>query len=101
MSNLEMFIAEVESDLERRNRIRLSLAAYAYEYKNTSIMTDAEFDSLSKKINKDVPTGNETMDKFFREQFEPDTGMWIHKHPDLAGLEKLYGILHENKKRWS
>ena len=30
---------------EIRNRIRLSVAAYAYEYKDDPIMSDDEFDS--------------------------------------------------------
>ena len=38
---------------EVRNRIRLSVAAYAYEYKDDPIMSDDEFDALSNKINVD------------------------------------------------
>jgi len=75
---------------EIRNRIRLSVAAFSYEYQSDSIMSDAEFDELSKRINPEVETGNEVMDRFFREQFEPDTGMWIQRHPDLRGLELIY-----------
>ena len=36
---------------EIRNRIKLSVAAYAYEFKGDSIMTDHEYDELSRKIN--------------------------------------------------
>lgn len=75
---------------ETRNRIRLSVAAFSYEYQSDSIMSDSEFDELSRRINPEVETGNEVMDRFFREQFEPDTGMWIRRHPDLRGLEIIY-----------
>ena len=36
---------------EIRNRIRLSLASYSYEFHDDSLMTDAEFDKLSREIN--------------------------------------------------
>jgi len=36
---------------EIQNRIRLSVAAFSYEYQSDSIMSDSEFDELSKQIN--------------------------------------------------
>ena len=75
---------------ERRNRIRLSVAAYAYEVLADPIMSDKEYDELAKKINKDVVTGDAVLDAFFKEHYSPDTGMWIYKHPDPNGLEKIY-----------
>lgn len=81
-------MADIET--ERRNRIRLSLAAYAYEFASDPIMTDAEFDSLALKINKEVKTGNEILDNFFINVFEPHTGQWIHNHPELDKLKNLY-----------
>ena len=72
---------------EIRNRIRLSLAAYAYEYKDDPIMSDDEFDSLAKKINVDKSTGNRKLDNFFKKHFETDTGMWIRKHPELSKID--------------
>lgn len=80
-------------ELERRRRIRLSVAAYAYEIGGTPILTDSEFDSLARSIDVNTSTGNEQMDAFFREHFDASTGMWIHKHPDLAGLERIAGSI--------
>ena len=44
------------------------------------------------------------MDKFFRTQFQPDTGMWIRTHPEIKNLNicttnitKLLDICYENK----
>ena len=48
---------------EIRNRIRLSVAAYAYEFMNDSIMSDHDYDQLSLQINPQEKTGNELMDK--------------------------------------
>ena len=75
---------------EIRNRIRLSVAAYAYEFVGDSIMSDQEYDELSLKINPKEKTDNDMMDKFFRTQFQPDTGMWIRTHPEIKKLEYLY-----------
>lgn len=83
---------------ERRNRIKLSVAAYTYEVYNDSIMSDAEFDQLADKINVQVVTGNELMDDFFREHFSPYTGQWIHKHPDKAKLDDIYVKFFKKKR---
>jgi len=88
-------MAEIE--YERRIRIRISLAAYAYEKKNYSFMNDAEFDALAKEVNTSIKTGNSVMDKFFKEQFSPDTGMWINSHPELDKIKELYNSLKKRK----
>lgn len=76
--------------VETRNRIRVSVAAYAYEIENASIMSDAEFDSLCLEIDATIATSRAIEDEFFLTHFEPHTGSWIHKHPDLAGIKRLY-----------
>ena len=75
---------------EIRNRIKLSIAAYAYEFLGESIMTDHEYDELSLKINPNEKTGNDMMDEFFKKHFDPSTGMWIRSHPEIKKLEYLY-----------
>ncbi len=75
---------------EIRNRIRLSIAAYAYEYEDDPIMSDGEFDNLAKSININEKTGNQKLDDFFENHFQPDTGMWIHQHPEKEKLKKIY-----------
>jgi hypothetical protein len=90
MSNLTEFFEDSIVEIERRNRIKLSLAAYVYEFHSNQIMSDAEFDSLSLKIDTSISTDNAIMDKFFTEEFSPYTGQWIHDHPDKQGLELIY-----------
>ena len=75
---------------EIRNRVRLSVAAYAYEYKDDPIMSDDDFDKLAKKINPEEKTGNRKLDNFFKKEFSADTGMWIHRHPEKNKLEQIY-----------
>lgn len=78
---------------ERRNRIRLSLFAYAYEYENDPLTSDAEYDKLSYEIRKDMSTSNMLIDNFFMNEFEPHTGQWIHKHPELDKLKAMYFVM--------
>ena len=80
----------MEINQEIRNRIRLSVAAYAYEYMDDPIMSDTDFDALALKINVNEKTGNRKLDNFFKEHFMPDTGMWIHKHPEKEKLKYIY-----------
>ena len=79
-----------EIERERKARINLSLYAYAYEFENDSLVDDATFDELSRKINVDIKTGHDILDEFFKKEFQSDTGMWIRKHPDLHGIKFLY-----------
>lgn len=75
---------------ERRNRILVAVAAFAYEMLSVSIMSDEAFDNLASEINPSRPTGRPDIDAFFRKHFNPHTGMWIHHHPDLAGVRRIY-----------
>ncbi len=77
-------------ELERMNRICVSLWAYAYEFKGDSIVSDGEFDKVCLSIDKSIKTGYTVTDKFFEEEFQPDTGQWIHAHPDLDKIAQLY-----------
>lgn len=77
-------------EVERRNRIRLSVWAYAYELMNETLVSDAEFDALALKINTTIKTGNKKLDRFFETEFSPATGMWVRKHPDQRGLHQTY-----------
>ena len=82
---------------EIKNRIVLSVAAYAYEFVGDSIMSDHEFDDLSLKINPNQETGNVLLDKFFKNHFEPHTGMWIRIHPEIGKLKYLYETYYKKK----
>ena len=88
---------DVDYSKEIRNRIKLSVAAYAYEYKDDSIMSDADFDALSLEINPKDKTGNRKIDNFFKKHFQPDTGMWIRFHPEKQKLEYIYKTYYKGK----
>jgi len=79
-------------------RIKLSVAAYAYEFADTSIMSDAEFDKLCLEVDPSIKTGNTLLDTFFAENFDPSTGQWIHKHPRLADVARLYHNFYAPKR---
>lgn len=84
-----------EACFQRRLRIRLALAAYAYEFEHDSILTDAEFDAMSLLVDASVGTGWPELDLFFMEEFDPSTGNWIHQHPELDGIRRLYWYLKD------
>lgn len=103
MGSLDSFLGDdrLSEDVvskERRTRIRLSLYAYAYEFENDSLISDEEYDMLSRSVNTSISTGHSILDKFFREHFEPDTGMWITKHPELYKVRGIYNYYYKDKK---
>ena len=75
-------------EVERRSRIRTTLWAYAYEMDSSPLATDQQFDEECLKVNLDQPTGYPLLDQWFRENFTPYTGQWIHKHPDLPAVKR-------------
>lgn len=76
-------------ELERKRRILVAVAAWAYERYNTSLISDAEFDKLCYEINPSISTGNRKLDNFFKKHFQPDTGLWVHSHPEKGKLEYI------------
>lgn len=76
-------------EVETRRRIHVAAAAYAYEVEGSPIMPDATFDEMCRQVDLAVDTTRPEMDAFFRAEFSPDTGMWVHKHPDKPGLASL------------
>jgi hypothetical protein len=86
-----------EIDRETRNRIRLSLAAYTYEYLDQVIMTDGEFDKLCGEIDLSVNTRRPDLDIWFRKNFDSSTGQWIHNHPELGRIAEIATQMLKNK----
>jgi len=84
-------------EYQRWLRINLSIAAYAYEIKGDSIIDDAKFDSLSLEVDTSIETGNKKMDTFFKKEFDPSTGQWIHKHPELNVIASMYETHYGDK----
>ena len=92
--SLEQFFEKEEwgspVEKERRLRIKLSVAAYAYEYMDDSIISDGEFDKLCLQVNKKIDTGHKVCDNYFKQHFDPSTGQWIRHHPELDKIAILY-----------
>lgn len=73
---------------ERRTRVRLCVAAYAYEVMDQPLITDAEYDRLAYSSDPTIQTGH--LDDWWRVNFQPHTGQWILSHPELTGVERAY-----------
>ena len=78
------------SKYQRWLRIKLSVAAYAYEYENDSVMSDSEFDKLCTQVDVSISTGNKKLDNYFKKRFDPATGNWVRFHPEKQGLVDIY-----------
>jgi hypothetical protein len=74
---------------QKKLRIRLAVFAWAYENYNKSFIDDHTYDSLSRKVDLSIPTDRKNLDKWFASNFNPDTGMWIHNHPELGGIDQI------------
>lgn len=83
-------------EYQRRLRMRLALYAYAYEFESDSLIGDHEYDRLSFLVDTSIETGNALMDAFFREHFDPSTGMWIHRHPELNKVRNIYNTMEKH-----
>lgn len=77
-------------EIETRRRIKVCLWAYAYEIHSDSIVSDGEYDNECMLVDLKIKTLNKGMDKWFKSNFDPSTGMWIHSHPNKEYLEQLY-----------
>lgn len=87
MIDLEQYTPEI--DRQTRIRIQLAKAAYAYEVLADPIMSDGDFDKLALEVDLNIKTRRPDLDKFFEEEFQPSTGSWIYRHPDIGIIARL------------
>lgn len=81
----------VEREIKRR--IQVAVWAYAYEFMSDSLVSDHKFDQTCLEIDLSIKTGNKEMDQWFEENFDPSTGQWIWRHPNIMGIERIYRML--------
>ena len=79
-----------KSEYQTCIRIRLSIAAFAYEFDNVSIISDAEFDRLCLDVDVSIKTSRPDLDEWFSKSFVRSTGMWIGMHPEIEKIKSLY-----------
>jgi len=85
-------------DLETRKRIRVALAAYAYEVMQQPFMSDHDYDTLAMSIDLNINTRRPDLDKWFRQHFKPYTGSWIHAHPERHKLKNILLTVFERNE---
>jgi hypothetical protein len=86
--------------IEIKRRIDVAVWAYAYEIKAAPLVDDATFDIEAAKVDASIRTGNTKLDDFFANEFVAFSGAWVHKHPDLKGLERVYQLKANVRRRW-
>lgn len=75
---------------ETRRRIKLSVWAYAYEVRNIALVNDGLYDFQSSLVDLSKSTNRPDLDFWFNCNFDPCTGIWIHKHPELDKIINLF-----------
>lgn len=85
-----LFNHRTRIEIERWRRIKLTVWAYAYEIANNPIATDSQFDRLAASIDTTIDTGR--LDDWWRQNFQPHTGMWIYGHPELDKTRRIYEL---------
>ena len=78
-----------EVERERLRRINVTVWAYAYEVESNPLVDDATYDREALLIRPEMETGNTLLDEFFRSEFSPHTGMWVHRHPEKHKLPEM------------
>lgn len=71
--------------------------AYAYEIENDSLVQDSRFDAEALAVDTSIKTGNRKLDNWFKKHFQPDTGMWIHNHPEKHKIAHIYKQIKERR----
>ena len=84
-------------EVEVRSRIQLTIWAYAYEFEAISLVPDAQFDGDAALLDRNFETGNKQLDTFFKNEFNPSTGLWIRRHPELAKIKKIYETYYKGR----
>ena len=80
----------VSYNREIRNRILISVYAYAYELCDDSLVSDYEYDRLAQEIDVNASTNNGRLDKFFKDNYVSYSGNWIKKHPEIEKIIEIY-----------
>lgn len=68
---------------ERKRRINLTIWACSYEFYDTPIVSDGTYDEEGLKVDLNIETGRPDLDVWWKDNFSPYTGQWIHNHPEL------------------
>lgn len=82
-------------EVERRRRIAVAVWAYAYEIDDDPLVPDHIYDDWARRIDPSAVTGNDQLDRFFRQEFSPHTGMWVRKHPGQARLGEIAAMARQ------
>lgn len=90
MTSYPLFHHFTTGERETWKRIKLSVWAYAYEIADNPVATDEQFDKLAASIDLTINTKRADLDEWWRSEFQPHTGQWIHAHPELDYVRRIY-----------
>ena len=65
-----------------------------------NLVPDEMFDMVCREIDLSIPTDRPDLDEWFKANFDPSTGLWIHKHPELERLKEIYSNLKSGRPQF-
>lgn len=81
------------SPAEHQTKLRMLIlmAAYVYEFEpeQEPLCSDHEFDQACLMVDLSIDTNRPHLDEWFRREFDPSTGSWIGKFPELEGIRLM------------
>lgn len=93
LQGLEMRTEQSPGEAETQRRVCLTLWACAYEIYDASYVSDDRFDETARAVDLSIDTGRPDLDAWWRENFEPHTGVWIHAHPELEHTKRCTEVM--------
>jgi hypothetical protein len=88
---------------ERRRRAIIAHAAYAYLIAKDPLGPEGAWDEVAESVDRNLATGHDVLDEFFRTQFSPMSAIWIYNHPELdkvAAVHRRYRGTNPSDKKW-
>lgn len=82
---------------ETRRRVCLTVWAYAYEVANDPLVDDETFDRIARQVNIREVTDRADLDAWWVINFDPNTGLWIHQHPEVHLAAARYQMLRDHR----
>lgn len=80
--------AYLRQEVFRRKQI--AAVTFGVEVRGVALMLESDWDGIAQRINTALGTCHPVIDEFFRARFSPLTTSWIHDHPDLGGVAKMF-----------
>lgn len=71
-------------------RKQIAAVTFGVEIRGVALMLETDWDGIAQRIDTSLGTCHPVLDEFFRARFSPLTTSWIHEHPELDGIARMF-----------